>query len=102
LRGDDEEDTSVIGLMTIEQYRQYFDEKWVLANPEQKTFINVLLNNARAHFAERLSGHRPDVSSQRLYFLTGDGGTGKSFTYNVFICIKLIISVIFYSFLFLL
>jgi hypothetical protein len=79
--------------MTIEQYRQYFQEKWALANPEQKTFVNVLLSNARAHFAERLSGQRQDGTSRRLYFLTGDGGTGKSFTYNVFFCIKLIIKI---------
>jgi hypothetical protein len=76
--------------MTIDQYRQYFDEKWALANPEQKMFVNLLLRNARAHFAERLSGQRQDGTSQRLYFLTGDGGTGKSFTYNVHFCLNIL------------
>ena len=87
-RGDDDveddDDSAPYGPMTIDQYREYFKEKEAMANRDQLAFVNEVMPTARMVYQENMTGQRVDNTKQRLYFLTGDGGTGKSFTYNVF------------------
>jgi hypothetical protein len=67
----------------MKEYDKYFDEKIKLANREQRDFVTTLLKAGIFRKNERELKQRIDERVQRLYFLTGDGGTGKSFSYNV-------------------
>jgi hypothetical protein len=69
--------------MTRAEYEQYYNEKIKIATQEQIDFVTTLMAAGKFRKEERTQKQKIDARVQRLYFLTGDGGTGKSFSYNV-------------------
>jgi hypothetical protein len=56
---------------------------------EQTDIVTEIMYSARVRYLERKANEsrptgRVDPDLRRLFFITGDGGTGKTFTYNVF------------------
>lgn len=49
-----------------------------MCNPEQKKFIDQVMKSVN-----EVKQNGKKAKCQRLFFLTGDGGTGKTFVYNV-------------------
>ena len=73
------------GTKTNEQYRVIADANTAKANKEQSDFIQDIVDAARARMNERTATKKVlgDPNMQRLFYLTGDGGVGKTFVYNV-------------------
>ena len=73
-----------LAAMTEGEYKKHFDENIRKANSEQKNFVEMIINAAKVRALERVKEIRyPDSDLQRLHFLTGEGGVGKTFVYNV-------------------
>lgn len=73
-----------LATMTENEYKAYFDENIKKANAEQKEFITNIVEAAKVRAQERLKLIRyPELTLNRLHFLTGEGGVGKTFVYNV-------------------
>ena len=73
-----------LATLTEAEYKSYFDKNIKKTNSEQKDFISTIIDSAKLRAQERLKMIRyPDLKMQRLHFLTGEGGVGKTFVYNV-------------------
>lgn len=77
-------------LWTIDQYRKFYDDNLLKQTMQQHSIVNEIMNSANARHLERLAleskrSFHVDDQLRRLFFITGDGGTGKTFTYNVYI-----------------
>jgi hypothetical protein len=75
---------------TARQYQEYYDSHYQLANDEQMAIVDEISNAANYRYSERQDciernrKGRYDINNIiRRFFITGDGGTGKTFTYNV-------------------
>jgi hypothetical protein len=75
---------------TARQYSDFYDSHWLLANDEQQNIVDQISEAAsyryfeRQDCIERKRKGRYDINNIiRRFFITGDGGTGKTFTYNV-------------------
>jgi hypothetical protein len=86
------DDPDISAPWTTRQYQEYYDSHWLLANDEQKAVVDQISEAANYRYFERndcLERGRKglykdfDKDIVRRFFITGDGGTGKTFTYNV-------------------
>jgi len=77
--------------MTTADYNRYAVEKMEEATVEQKQYLDKYIAAARQRQAERLQQINVDLNMQRIYSLTGDGGTGKTRCYNVYFVLRVII-----------
>jgi hypothetical protein len=75
---------------TARQYQEYYDAHFHLANEEQMMILDQITEAANQRYYERQDcqrkGRYPNhlfANIIRRFFITGDGGTGKTFTYNV-------------------
>jgi len=65
-------------------YQEHYDKAIAKANRDQKNFIDSVTEAAKRVYEERKDPlWTDDGKNNRLFFLTGDGGTGKTFVYNV-------------------
>lgn len=91
-------DNLELGLWTVNDYAAYVDKNRRTANSEQQRIITEVTDAAEERVRERnqLSIVKKDMS--RLFFITGDGGTGKTYTYNVQLPLIILFTDIYSSF----
>lgn len=92
INSDDAHDISAP--WTAQQYQEYYDYHYPLANDEQKAVVDEISKSADIRFQERedcieggQKGRYPIADIIRRFFITGDGGTGKTYTYNVILLV---------------
>ena len=68
--------------MTMASYRQYDAEHYAMLNDLQKVFVDAVCDAVQYLRRCDIPHEQWDVM-QQIFMLSGDGGVGKSFTYNV-------------------
>lgn len=63
--------------MTTAEYAAEWDSFDKQLHTEQRSFVDAVCTSVELHRDNKLD------RAQQLFMLTGDGGTGKTFTYNV-------------------
>jgi hypothetical protein len=79
MAGDDD-DTAIV---PKNYYQQIFKQNYQSTNPDQREFIDNAMHSAKVVNRERNGQAEHGSCVPRLFFLTGDGGTGKTYVYNV-------------------
>lgn len=74
---DGDIDNSDDGPMTAAEYAAEWDAFDKQLHNEQRSFVDAVCRSVELRRDNKLD------PSQQLFMLTGDGGTGKTFTYNV-------------------
>jgi len=68
------------------EFARYHQQHYGQLNPEQKAFVDEVMHAVR-HFRSHNEDQYIDPSTvqtrEHVFNLKGDGGTGKSFAYNV-------------------
>jgi hypothetical protein len=72
------------------QYQAQFNQQYAICNVDQKDIITTVIKAAehvrwelRPENKNKRSEQYPAQICHRYHFLTGDGGTGKTYAYNV-------------------
>lgn len=74
------------GVLAGADYEKLYHEFYAKANVEQKEFFEIIKKALLCRKNEREQKKaisKKDAHIPRLHFLTGDGGVGKTFLYNV-------------------
>jgi len=66
--------------LTKQQYQAYYEEKYKNLNNEQSAFVDKIMKAVDDREAKKRNVNR-------YHYLTGDGGTGKTYVYNVILLI---------------
>jgi hypothetical protein len=82
---DEADDRSGQPRAGFSRYKRDYDAQLSKCNQRQKDFVSKVMRTVqRIRDAKRANSSFGHI--QRLFYLTGDGGTGKTFTYNVCSC----------------
>ena len=84
----DDDDSGARGVAQVDSFRRLHKSDMELANAEQTEFVKEVMAAAKVLWEERVFSSGLYVVSvgskmNRLFYITGDGGVGKTFVYNV-------------------
>ena len=90
---NDEKTKGYTGVLGENDYKNLHSEFIAKANTEQKDFFEKIKLELKARVNERKFKKLPPLNTKRLHFITGDGGVGKTFLYNVIVFYSLLVFV---------
>lgn len=79
----EDEDGPRFGLWSFADYDKYFKENLPRATTEQKSLLREVQTVINQRIGERRNTASFTEANDRLFYLTGDGGVGKTYFYNV-------------------
>ena len=79
----EDEDGPRFGLWSFADFNKYFAENLPQATIEQKSLLREVQMAINQRIAERSNKANFTQANDRLFYLTGDGGVGKTYFYNV-------------------
>ena len=83
-----DDDAGARGVAQVDSFRRLHESDMERANDEQTNFVKEVMAAAKLLWEERMFSkgyYEVEVKSKpnRLFYITGDGGVGKTFVYNV-------------------
>ena len=84
-------------IMTRDDYTNFAESTMENATEEQRKYLELYIKAAKQRKLERTREQPVDMNMKRIFHLTGEAGTGKTYCYNVFIANIYIIKMVIHN-----